>query len=91
MKKRILIFGIVISTSIYSCSKSVSKANPSATGGTCFECTIQNTLVKYCQKNENTVTVTANGQSEEDTFTNGWTQFVTDTKSGVATVGGTCN
>ncbi len=88
MKKSILILGVIINSIICSCSKSDTKSTSST--GTCFECTVENVLIKYCQKDATTATITANGQSEEDTFTS-WTQYVTDTKSGVATIGGTCN
>jgi hypothetical protein len=86
MKKLTLLLGITITT-LFACSKSDSKKEESSN---CFECTVQNTLVKYCQKNGNTATVTANGKTEEDNFTRGWDQYVADTKEGVAELGGTC-
>jgi ABC-type phosphate transport system substrate-binding protein len=86
MKKLTLILGVTITT-LFACSKSDSKKD---TSGACFECTIEEVLIKYCQKNSNTATITANGNTEEDNFTSGWDQYVSDTKKGVAELGGTC-
>ncbi len=86
MKKIFLISTFALLTLAYSCSKSSSSS-----GGNCFTCNVQNTVVKYCQKNSNTATITFPGGSEEDEFTRGWDQYVKDTKEGVKLSGGTCD
>jgi hypothetical protein len=72
-----------------ACSKSENKKDD--TSANCFECAFERVIVKYCKKNENTVTITAtDGKVAEDTYGNGWENYVKDSKAGAVSIGGTC-
>ncbi len=86
MKKLILISTLALLVITYSCSKSSSSSESG-----CFTCKVQSQVVKYCQKNSNTATITYPGGSEEDNFENGWDKYVQETKEGARAAGHTCD